>query len=43
LAERKAGGAQDDSEDTEAVTVETKAPRKRAAVVAAPVSSEEEE
>jgi small subunit ribosomal protein S2 len=42
LAERKAGGAQDDSEDTEAVTVETKAPRKRAAVVAAPVSSEEE-
>jgi len=42
LAERKAGGVQDGSEDTEAVTVETKAPRKRAAVVAAPVSSEEE-
>jgi hypothetical protein len=42
LAERKAGGAQDGSEDTEAVTVETKAPRKRAAAVAAPVSSEEE-
>jgi len=42
LAERKAGGVQDGSEDTEAVTVETKAPRKRAAAVAAPVSSEEE-
>lgn len=42
LAERKAGEAQDGSEDTEAVTVETKAPRKRAAAVAAPVSSEEE-
>ena len=42
LAERKAGEAQDECEDTEAVKAETKAPRKRAAVVAAPASTEEE-
>jgi len=42
LAERKAGGTQDEGEETDSVTTETKAPRKRAAAVAAPVSSEEE-
>jgi len=42
LAERKAGGTQDEGEETDSVSAETKAPRKRAAAVAAPVSSEEE-
>ena len=42
LAERKAGGAQDDEDDNEEVKVETKAPRKRAAVAATSASSEEE-
>lgn len=42
LAERKAGGAQDSDDEAEEVKAETKAPRKRAAVAAASVSSEEE-